>query len=48
MKRLEARLYIPLYEEDKEECNQIILELAKLDFYSLQRTHRQEVTEVCK
>ncbi|XP_051211521.2 probable terpene synthase 2 [Lolium perenne] len=48
MKRLEARLYIPLYEEDKEECNQIILELAKLDFYLLQRTHRQEVTEVCK
>uniref|UniRef100_A0ACD5XSG2 Uncharacterized protein n=1 Tax=Avena sativa TaxID=4498 RepID=A0ACD5XSG2_AVESA len=48
MKRLEARLYIPLYEEDKEECNQIILELAKLDFYLLQRTHRQEVTEVCE
>uniref|UniRef100_A0A0E0D2E0 Terpene synthase N-terminal domain-containing protein n=1 Tax=Oryza meridionalis TaxID=40149 RepID=A0A0E0D2E0_9ORYZ len=48
MKRLEARLYIPLYEEDKEECNEMILELAKLDFYLLQRLHREEIKEVCE
>ncbi|KAF2939797.1 alpha-copaene synthase [Oryza sativa Japonica Group] len=48
MKRLEARLYIPLYEEDKEECNEMILELAKLDFYLLQRLHREEVKEICE
>uniref|UniRef100_A0A0D3FK27 Terpene synthase N-terminal domain-containing protein n=1 Tax=Oryza barthii TaxID=65489 RepID=A0A0D3FK27_9ORYZ len=46
--RLEARLYIPLYEEDKEECNEMILELAKLDFYLLQRLHREEVKEICE
>uniref|UniRef100_A0A0E0D2D9 Terpene synthase N-terminal domain-containing protein n=1 Tax=Oryza meridionalis TaxID=40149 RepID=A0A0E0D2D9_9ORYZ len=46
--RLEARLYIPLYEEDKEECNEMILELAKLDFYLLQRLHREEIKEVCE
>lgn len=48
MKRLEARLYIPLYEEDKEECNELVLELAKIDFYLLQRIHRKEVVEICK
>ncbi|KAL6842182.1 hypothetical protein ACP4OV_028161 [Aristida adscensionis] len=48
MKRLEARLYIPLYEEDKEECNELVLELAKLDFYLLQRLHRAEVKEICE
>jgi hypothetical protein len=48
MKRLEARLYIPLYEEDKEECNELVLELAKIDFYLLQRIHRDEVREICE
>ncbi|KAL6637435.1 hypothetical protein ACP70R_025007 [Stipagrostis hirtigluma subsp. patula] len=48
MKRLEARLYIPLYEQDKEECNELVLELAKLDFYLLQRIHREEVKEICE
>jgi hypothetical protein len=48
MKRLEARLYIPLYEEDKEDCDEMILELAKLDFYLLQRIHREEVKEICE
>uniref|UniRef100_J3LPZ0 Terpene synthase n=1 Tax=Oryza brachyantha TaxID=4533 RepID=J3LPZ0_ORYBR len=48
MKRLEARLYIPLYQEDKEECNETILELAKLDFYLLQRLHQEEVKEICE
>ncbi|KAL6619725.1 hypothetical protein ACP70R_034864 [Stipagrostis hirtigluma subsp. patula] len=48
MKRLEARLYIPLYEQDKEECNELVLELAKLDFYLLQRIHREEVNEICE
>uniref|UniRef100_A0A0E0NWU0 Uncharacterized protein n=1 Tax=Oryza rufipogon TaxID=4529 RepID=A0A0E0NWU0_ORYRU len=46
--RLEARLYIQLYEEDKEECNEMILELAKLNFYLLQRLHREEVKEICE
>ncbi|OQU92401.1 alpha-copaene synthase isoform X1 [Sorghum bicolor] len=48
MKRLEARLYIPLYEEDKEDCDELILELAKLDFYLLQQIHREEVKEICE
>lgn len=48
MKRLEARQYIPLYEEDKEECDDLVLELAKLDFYLLQRIHREEVKEICE
>jgi hypothetical protein len=48
MKRLEARLYIPIYEEDKDDCNELILELAKLDFHLLQRIHRQEVKEICE
>ncbi|KAF7098409.1 hypothetical protein CFC21_100154 [Triticum aestivum] len=47
MKRLEARLYIPLYQENKE-CSGMLLELAKLDFYLLQRIHRQEVKEICE
>uniref|UniRef100_A0A0D9VVG7 Uncharacterized protein n=1 Tax=Leersia perrieri TaxID=77586 RepID=A0A0D9VVG7_9ORYZ len=48
MKWLEARLYIPLYQEDKEECNNMILELAKINFYLLQRLHREEVKEICE
>ncbi|WVZ57318.1 hypothetical protein U9M48_007716 [Paspalum notatum var. saurae] len=48
MKRLEARLYIPLYEQDKQECDELVLELAKLDFYLLQRIHRGEVKEICE
>ncbi|CAM0948567.1 unnamed protein product [Alopecurus aequalis] len=48
MKILEARLYIPLYQEDKEECNEVLLELAKLNFYLLQRLYREEVGEICK
>uniref|UniRef100_K4AMF5 Terpene synthase metal-binding domain-containing protein n=1 Tax=Setaria italica TaxID=4555 RepID=K4AMF5_SETIT len=41
-----ARLYIPLYEEDKEECNELVLELAKIYFYFVQRIHREEVREI--
>ncbi|KAG8062972.1 hypothetical protein GUJ93_ZPchr0003g18434 [Zizania palustris] len=48
MKRLEARLYIPLYQQDDEECNELLLELAKLDFYLLQRLHREEAAEICE
>lgn len=48
MKRLEARQYIPLYEEDKEECDDLVLALAKLDFYLLQQIHREEVKEICE
>uniref|UniRef100_A0ACD6A1H1 Uncharacterized protein n=1 Tax=Avena sativa TaxID=4498 RepID=A0ACD6A1H1_AVESA len=47
MKILEARLYIPLYQEDKE-CNEELLELAKLSFYLLQRLYREEVREICE
>uniref|UniRef100_A0ACD5WRP9 Uncharacterized protein n=1 Tax=Avena sativa TaxID=4498 RepID=A0ACD5WRP9_AVESA len=48
MKILEARLYIPLYEEDKEDCDETLLELAKLNFYLLQRIYREEVREICE
>nr|ASU91354.1 (-)-germacrene D synthase [Indosasa hispida] len=45
MKRLEAKLYISIYEKD-EESNQDILELAKLDFHILQMMHRDEVKSI--
>ncbi|KAM3253617.1 hypothetical protein ACQJBY_047609 [Aegilops geniculata] len=48
MKILEARLYIPLYQEDNEEYNETLLELAKLNFYLLQRLYREEVREICE
>ncbi|XP_044392555.1 alpha-copaene synthase [Triticum aestivum] len=48
MKILEARLYIPLYQEDKEECNETLLELAKLNFYLLQGLYREEVNKICE
>uniref|UniRef100_A0A0D3FRW0 Terpene synthase N-terminal domain-containing protein n=1 Tax=Oryza barthii TaxID=65489 RepID=A0A0D3FRW0_9ORYZ len=41
MKRLEAKLYISIYEND-EDSNHDILELAKLDFHILQQMHRDE------
>lgn len=42
IKRLEAKNYISIYEND-EESNQDILELAKLDFHILLQMHRDEV-----
>lgn len=45
MKRLEARLYIPIY-ENNEEKDKDILELAKLDFCILQKMHREEVQTI--
>ncbi|KAJ6822055.1 (-)-germacrene D synthase-like [Iris pallida] len=42
MRRLEARLYIPVYAKSKA-CNTILLELAKLDFNHLQSIHRAEI-----
>uniref|UniRef100_A0A0A8YDY2 Terpene synthase N-terminal domain-containing protein n=1 Tax=Arundo donax TaxID=35708 RepID=A0A0A8YDY2_ARUDO len=42
MKRLEAKFYISMYENDVE-SNKVILELAKLDFHILQQMHREEV-----
>jgi hypothetical protein len=48
MKILESRLYIPLYQEDTEECNEVLVELAKLNFYLLQRLYREEVREICE
>ncbi|KAH7652867.1 Alpha-humulene synthase protein [Dioscorea alata] len=47
MSRLEGRLYIPIYEEDLEAKNDVVLELAKLDFHLLQLLHREEVTKIC-
>ncbi|KAH7652865.1 (-)-germacrene D synthase protein [Dioscorea alata] len=46
MSRLEARLYIPIYEEDIEAKNDVVLELAKLDFHLLQLLHREEVNKI--
>ncbi|KAI4978398.1 hypothetical protein ZWY2020_015151 [Hordeum vulgare] len=45
MKRLEAKLYISIYEKD-DEGDQDILELAKLDFHILQLMHRDEVKSI--
>ncbi|KAM3412718.1 hypothetical protein ACQJBY_004082 [Aegilops geniculata] len=45
MKRLEAKLYISIYEKDAE-GDQDILELAKLDFHILQLMHRDEVKSI--
>ncbi|KAJ6837877.1 (-)-germacrene D synthase-like [Iris pallida] len=42
MRRLEARLYIPVYAKSKA-CNTILLELAKLDFNHLQSIHQAEI-----
>lgn len=46
MKRLEAKLYISIYENDVGSRNQDILELAKLDFHILQQMHRDEVKNI--
>ncbi|KAH7652866.1 Germacradienol synthase protein [Dioscorea alata] len=43
MSRLNARLYISIYEEDIETRNDVVLELAKLGFHILQLLHREEV-----
>ncbi|KAI0530715.1 hypothetical protein KFK09_000263 [Dendrobium nobile] len=40
--RLGARYYMRVYEQDKEKRNEIILELAKLDFNLLQLLHHEE------
>ncbi|KAF7081871.1 hypothetical protein CFC21_085777 [Triticum aestivum] len=45
MKRLEAKLYISIYEKD-DEGDQDILELAKLDFHILQLMHRDEIKSI--
>ena len=46
MSRLEAKFYIPIYEEDIETRNDDVLELAKLDFDVLQLLHREEVKNI--
>jgi len=48
MRRLEARLYIAIYEEDRENHNNSILELAKLDFHLLQLIHQEEIRIISK
>ncbi|KAJ6801193.1 (-)-germacrene D synthase-like [Iris pallida] len=45
MRRLEARLYIPVYAKSKA-CNRILSELAKLDFNHLQSIHQAEIQSV--
>nr|WNI01932.1 terpene synthase [Psidium guajava] len=42
MPRLEARRYIPLYQEDPSH-NEVLLSLAKLDFNLLQEQHQKEL-----
>ncbi|OEL12694.1 (-)-germacrene D synthase [Dichanthelium oligosanthes] len=44
-RRLQAKLYISIYEDDNEN-NKDILELAKLDFHILQQMHRDEVKSI--
>ncbi|KAH7655615.1 Germacradienol synthase protein [Dioscorea alata] len=46
MSRLNARLYISIYEEDIEAKNDVVLELAKCDFHLLQLLHREEVKKI--
>ncbi|EES09506.1 hypothetical protein BDA96_05G080200 [Sorghum bicolor] len=45
IKRLEAKLYISIY-ENGDESNQDIVELAKLNFHMLQQMHRDEVRTI--
>ncbi|KAH9651453.1 alpha-humulene/(-)-(E)-beta-caryophyllene synthase [Citrus sinensis] len=48
MPRLEARQYISIYEADNSTRNELILELAKLDFNLLQALHRIELSEISR
>ncbi|XP_024033992.1 (-)-germacrene D synthase-like isoform X1 [Citrus clementina] len=48
MPRLEARQYISIYEADNSTRNELILELAKLDFNLLQELHRRELSEISR
>jgi len=45
--RLEARRYIPIYENDPSH-NESLLTFAKLDFNVLQSLHRKEFGKICK
>lgn len=46
--RLEARTYIDIYQQDEENRNDAVLELAKLDFHLLQLLHREEAKTLSK
>lgn len=48
MPRLEARQYISIYEADNSAQNELLLELAKLDFNLLQAFHRRELSEISR
>ena len=45
MKRLDAKLYIPIYEKE-DACQDEILELAKLDFHALLLIRREELKHI--
>ncbi|KAG1363419.1 alpha-humulene synthase [Cocos nucifera] len=45
MRRLEAKNYISIYQEDEGQLN-VVLELAKLDFHILQSIHREEIRSI--
>ncbi|XP_022716982.1 (-)-germacrene D synthase-like isoform X2 [Durio zibethinus] len=45
--RLEARQYMPIYQEDPSH-NEAVLTFAKLDFNMLQRVHQKELSEIAK
>ncbi|KAJ0044669.1 hypothetical protein Pint_04336 [Pistacia integerrima] len=47
MPRLEARQYISIYEADAAR-NDLLLEIAKLDFNSLQKLHRTELCDLSR
>lgn len=48
MEILEARNYIDIYQEDEDNRNDVVLELAKLDFHLLQLLHREEAKTITK
>nr|UJH94378.1 germacrene D synthase 2 [Zanthoxylum ailanthoides] len=45
LQRLEARQYMPLYQEDASH-NEALLTFAKLDFNKLQKLHQKELSEI--
>lgn len=48
VERLEARTYIDIYQWDEDNRNDMVLELAKLDFHLLQLLHREEIKIITK
>lgn len=47
LQRLEARFYIPIYQQDPLH-NEALLTFAKLDFNILQKLHQKELSEIVR